>query len=364
MSTHRQNASLYHNAYQPLSLGCLGCKELGVCGGLHTRESLFDCLSFCRCSDRSNCQYVCPRKLDDFVNRTLEVGDFGFENIPRIESFSSPKLPLVVPHLYNKSRRSGRLVAEAVSVPLSVLFDHKTGKAKFTSKREVAAALGFDPRAALVISGVGEDQGIEDYWTHRLAERIPEHLAALRPALVTAPNFSLFLDSPRWDNLYSMKRIAICWAELISEGIPASLHLNSRTDRDWERWIDFVGEREEVQSISFEFRTGAALQERASFHVEKLCLLASMVRRDIQLVVRGGYNHLQELAKVFSKVVFIDTTSFIKTVKRQRLDWYPGGKGNWRSARTPKLYPLDELLLHNVKSFAKMVSYNLLEGAF
>lgn len=359
MSTYRQNEPLYHNAQQPLSLGCLACKEFGVCGGLHTRASLFDCFSFCKCSDRSTCQYVCPRNLEDFVNRTLEVGDFGFENIPRIDPFAYPRLPSVVPHIYNRSRRAGRLIAEAVSVPLSTLFDHKTGAAKFSSKKEVAAALGFDPGATLVISGVGEDQVLEDYWTHRRAARLPEHLAALRPALITAPNFSLFLDSPRWDNLYSMKRIAICWAELVSEGIPASLHLNARTDRDWDRWIDFVGEREEVQSISFEFRTGAALLERASFHVEKLCLLASTVGRDLHLVVRGGYNYLKELAGAFSEVVFIDTTSFIKTVKRQRLDWYPGEKGNWRSARTPKMSPLDELLQDNVKTFTRMISYNI-----
>jgi hypothetical protein len=300
--------------------------------------------------------------LEDFVNRTLEIDDFGFENVPHVDAFSYPRLPTVVPHLYNRSRRVGQLVAEAVSVPLSMLFDHKTGEARFAAKGEVAAALGFDPRAALVISGVSADQPLEDYWTHRRAARLAEQIAALQPALVTTPNFSLFLDKPRWDNLYSMKRIAICWAELVSEGIPASLHLNARTDRDWERWIDFVGEREEVQSISFEFRTGAACLERANFHVEKLCLLASTVERDLQIVVRGGCNHLRELARAFSEVVFIDTTSFIKTVKRQRLDWYPGGKGNWRSARTPKMSPLDELLQANVKTFARMVSYNISAG--
>src|SRR5207249_4165551 len=52
---------------------------------------------------------------------------------------------------------------------------------------------------------------------------------------------SMFLDVPRWDNLHNMKRIALCWSELVSRGLPTSLHLNARTDRDWERWIEFIG---------------------------------------------------------------------------------------------------------------------------
>ena len=37
-------------------------------------------------------------------------------------------------------------------------------------------------------------------------------------ALVSVPNFSLFLNVPRPDNLHSMKRIALGWAEFDGGG--------------------------------------------------------------------------------------------------------------------------------------------------
>lgn len=354
MSTYRQNESLYHDARQPLSLGCTGCPEFGVCGGLHTGEGLFDCRSFCTCADASACQYVCPRNLEDFVNRWQEVGGYGFENVPRQKALPVPCLPYVVPHVFNRSRRDGRLASEAVSVPLGRLFDHRTGEAKFSKKEEVAEAFGFDPSADLMINGVGDDQPIEDYWTHRRKMHLPERLALLQPALVTAPNYSVFLNVPRWDNLYGMKRIALCWSELLAADVPASLHLNARTDHDWERWTAFVVEREEVRSIAFEFATGAACNARGNCHTEKLCALASAAGRDLQLVVRGGYKHLKEFNRAFSQVVYINTTSFIKTIKRHRLDWHPSLKRLWHPAKTARGASLDALLQHNVDSFARM----------
>lgn len=53
--------------------------------------------------------------------------------------------------------------------------------------------------------------------------------------MVTTPNYSLSIDQPRWDDLHSLKRIAIVHEEFLNEGLPAALHVNARTDKDWER---------------------------------------------------------------------------------------------------------------------------------
>lgn len=362
MSTYRQNESLYHDARQPLSLGCTGCPEFGLCGGLHIVEGLFDCRSFCKCPDPDECSYVCPRNLEKFINYAQEVYGYSLDNTPRCAVIAPPTLPYVVPHVFNRSSRTGRLKSEAVSVPLSRLFDRQTGEAKFSTKEEVAKAFGFEPGAALIINGVGNDQPIEDYWTHRRATHLPEKLAQLRPALMTGPNYSVFLNVPRWDNLHNMKRIAICWSELVTAGIPTALHLNARTDQDWQRWTDFVAERDEVRSLAFEFKTGAACYKRGNYHAKKLCKLAKRAGRDLQLVVRGGYNHLKEFNDAFGQVIFINTSSFMKTISRQRLEWYPGGKKRWRAERTPDFSSLDGLLQHNIETFARMASFQRSSG--
>jgi hypothetical protein len=182
--------------------------------------------------------------------RFHEVLGFEFDNIPRTEALTYPSLPFSVPLLYHSSGRSYRLRVDTVAVPLSSLLNRKTGMLRFSTREAVAKAFGFDESARLIISGVDLDHPIEDYWSFRRATRIPEQLAALRPDLITTPNYSTPLDTPRWDNLHNMKRIAICWSELIQEGVPTSLHLNARTDRDYERWTEFVAGREEVRSVS------------------------------------------------------------------------------------------------------------------
>jgi hypothetical protein len=219
----------------------------------------------------------------------------------------------------------------------------------------MAAAFGFDACARLLITGVDLDQPIEDYWSFRRATHIPEQLAALRPDLITTPNYSTPLDTPRWDNLHNMKRIAICWSELIQAGIPASLHLNARTDRDYERWTEFVAGRDEVRSVSLEYATGAAKQERGEWHTQKLVALASATPRPLQLVVRGGQLHLDQLYKAFNEVVFVDTTSFLKTINRQKLVARADGKAGWQRAPTSAACPLDAMLEHNAKGFARVI---------
>jgi hypothetical protein len=54
--------------------------------------------------------------------------------------------------------------------------------------------------------------------------------------MATTPNYSLFVDRPRWDDLHAMKRIAIVHGEFLEAGMPGALHVNGRTDRDFERW--------------------------------------------------------------------------------------------------------------------------------
>lgn len=347
---------LYHNADIPMSLGCSNCPEKGTCGGLHTSGSQFDCIAFCECKDSSSCQYVCPNNLVDYIARFHEVSGFEFNNVPRVPVLSYPLLPLSVPLLYHSYGRTAALSAQAVAVPLEYLLNRKTGMLRFGSRAAVAENFGFSERSRLVITGVAQDQPIEDYWSFRRATHIPEQLAALEPDLVTGPNYSTPLDTPRWENLYNMKRILVCWSELVSAGIPTSLHLNACTDRDWERWTDFVVERQEVRSLSFEFRTGPARRERGEWHTDKLVALAATVTRPLQLVVRGGSVHLTNLCEAFREVVFVDTTSFMKSVNRQKCVKRFGRKMDWLSAGTPKSHPIDSLLEHNVLNYARVIS--------
>ena len=368
MNAYREALPLYHSVNYPVSLGCTGCTDLKPCGGLQISGALFDCSGFCcrngDSEDQPDCQFVCRNNVEEYINRHIEVGGWEFDTIPRSGLLRYSKLPSVIPLLYGRSSRVSVLTSDAIGVPLEKLFDHSNGSLKFSTKEELAHSFGFDPSAKLLISGVGRDRVIEYYWTHRKAAELPDQLAQLQPALITVPNYSLFLGVPREDNLYSMKRIAICWDELVRSKTPTSLHVNARTDHDWERWTEFVGERDEIRSIAYEFATGPSCLERGKWHTEKLIRLANEVGRALQIVLRGGYYYLTDISEAFDEVVFIDTSSYVKTMKRKRLDWMPGEKKHWRSAKTERGEPLDDLLQKNADTFRAMLSPQIEKGQF
>lgn len=68
---------------------------------------------------------------------------------------------------------------------------------------------------------------------------------------------------------------------------------------------------------------------------------------------------MRELHSAFHQVVFIDTTSFMKTVNRQRFEWHPGRNGKWQAGFTPTGQPIDDLLRHNAETFANMISHRI-----
>ncbi len=106
-----------------------------------------------------------------------------------------------------------------------------------------------------------------------------------------------------------MKRIALVYQEFLSEGMPAALHVNARTERDWERWRDFIAGREEVTHLAFEFATGAGWGDRLNWHADQLCRLASAVSRPLHLIVRGGTTILPRLAASFDKLTCLETST-------------------------------------------------------
>jgi hypothetical protein len=229
---------------------------------------------------------------------------------------------------------------------MAMLFSHRTGKSRFQSRDELLTRFRVAPTAQLVISGVDEDARVESYWGLARDAGIVTSLKHLNPALVTVPNFSLLSNVPRHDNLANMKRIAIAWQELMEAGVPTALHVNARTEHDWERWSDFIHRRDEVEWISFEFGTGARVNHRGDWYAQQLCQMAQNAGRPMRIAVRGAM-HLDALRESFERVLVIDSTPYHKTLHRQRASLTPSGKLRWHRGFTLLEQLLDDLLQHN-----------------
>ena len=342
-------AALIYDASLPMKLGCTACPELNLCGGLRIAAGVFDCRSLCACArEGKRCSGVCRRDARVFIRRVRDVGGFEFDNVPRCAPVVARRVPDYVPIIYNGTSRTGRLDAGIVAVPLLSLFNRQSGTGRFETRDEMLEFFRLSRGTRIIVTGVAEDGAIERWWSFGDRARLIETLRPLGVEMVTTPNYSLFTDVMRHDNLQNMKRIALTFAEFMASGMPCALHVNGRTPRDYERWTCFVDERDEVSSIAFEFTTGTA-GRRGDWHRDQLVALARQVSRPLHLVVRGGRRHLQPLAAAFATVTVLDAAPYVKTKHRQRARLAIGAELEWYLSRTATGEALDDLLHHNIE---------------
>ena len=285
----------------------------------------------------------------DFVRREREVNGFSLDNVPRASLLSSSALPAAIPVLFHGSKRDRAFEEPIVSLPLAALLNRRTGNLRYKSAVALTQKFQLMEGARIVLTGTDQDGPIERWWA--LGSRRIELIRQMRLlgiGMVTTPNYSLFVDKPRWDDLHSMKRIAITHEEFLREGIPSALHVNARTQRDWERWAEYINSREEVQYVAFEFATGAGRRGRKEWYLAQLIELARNCDRSLHLIVRAvSPGELARLARAFNGVTVLDTNTFMKTVKRRQATAGMDGKVSWTACNTHADEPLDDLLEQN-----------------
>lgn len=343
------------------SLGCRACPEFGLCGGLQVAAQLFSCLDLCQCSPGGcSSDAVCRRSAVNFARHFREVGGFDLENLPELATVSAPDLPIVAPVIFHGRRRIGGFRPSAAAMSFYDVIASKNGAPRFSSGAALRAAFGLASDVPLVLSGIAKDPMIERWWSYEAPRRrqaIAELRAMAGQILVTVPNFSLFRDVPRWDNLHAMKRIAIAWWEFVDGGVPAALHLNARTERDYERWARFVAARPEVTHVAFEFGTSAGQPGRREWHVAQLVAFAKSIGRPVHLVVKGGIPVFEHLSSAFPLITLLDTSAFMKAMMRIRLTPIGNVRLSDVSALTMLGAPLDDILDANVRAVQDVVAF-------
>lgn len=344
----RRERRLWHDPQRKTdSLGCRVCPDRALCGGIRPETAFFDCLQFC-CGAPDKCDRVC-RNHPEFPDRVREVGTFALDTVPRGPVLPAPALPPVVPVIYHCNGRTLPIASDVVALPLYRMFDRRDGTPRFTAPEALREAFGVRTGTTIVLTGTDRDRPLERWWGLGEIQR-REIIRAMKAAgigLVTTPNYSLFIDRPRWDDLHAMKRIALVHAEFLREGLPAALHVNGRTETDFSRWAAYIAARPEIRHIAYEFTTGTGRSGRRGQHVAWLVDLAAAIDRPLHLVVRGGTDVLPLLARSFSGITVLETSSFMKTMMRQRA--YPKGNAalGWKRAPTATGAPLDDLFADN-----------------
>jgi hypothetical protein len=91
------------------------------------------------------------------------------------------------------------------------------------------------------------------------------------------------------------------------------------------------------------------------FHLGGLLEIAAAAQRPLRLIVRGGLELLPRLRAAFRSVTVLETLSFMKTMKRQRIELREDGRARWRSAPTPRGAPVDALIAINRAGVRRLI---------
>jgi hypothetical protein len=332
--------------------------HLQECGGLNVGAGIYDCLTYCRCTDPATCDNVCPNNIEHMVARSMEVQGFDLATVADAPTLRGPVLPRIVPMLYHSAARARAPAASVVALSLYEVMGKQDGVTPFTSRQALLEHFKLGDNTTIILTGTHNDRPLERWWKLADPKKVTRTIRELGVELITTPNFSLFDDVPRHDNLYNMKRIARVWSEIQNEGVLCALHLNARTDRDWECWISFLKAHPEVASVAFEFGTGAGSKSRVAWYLVQLCRLADQVGRPLQLITRGGVPEIGTLAAAFSATTVIDTSAFIRAQKRWRIAVHDG-KLSWTSSPTAPGSPIDDLFDANVAALEDYAAYSV-----
>jgi hypothetical protein len=268
-----------------------------------------------------------------------------------------------VPVVYHGNRRVEALDVEAVALPLHRLYSRSSGRLRFKTRAEIAEAFRISKDTRILLVGCGRDKPIEAWWG--LSTVRAQVIAALKDLgieLVTSPNYSLFTDQPRYDDMFNIKRIHIAWQEFLANELPSALHLNARTQHDYVRLTRFIGQRDEVTDVAFEFGTGAAWPTRREFHQVHLNQLARQVRRSMRLIMIGGLPSIPVLAPSFDHITYFDTSAFMNAIHRQHLIENDDGRLIKRQELTELGAPVDGLFSGNIDAMRRRVE-KLISGS-
>jgi len=249
--------------------------------------------------------------------------------------------------LFDGNSRKSYFGPPAIALSLYRMFNRRNGVPKFSTREEICEYYKIAPNSNIILSGTEKDAPLERWWNLGVRRhRLIQNMRDLGIVLVTTPNYSLFTDQPRTDDLHSMKRIGIVHAEFQAEGLLCALHINARTETDFHRWTEYIVSRPEITHLAYEFCTGPGWAGRRELHTSWLVKLAQTVNRPLHLFVRGGIENLPQFATAFNRVTLISTDIIMKSLKR-RSAVIVKGTAKWHFSPTTVGTPVDDLVLKN-----------------
>jgi hypothetical protein len=333
------------------NIPCRGCTFFPVCGGIQTSRPLLTCFEE-SCCRKEDCDKLCPNNRN-FLPLLREVGgDLETNRLGELRQ-ASIVLPPYIPVIDHRYRRQGLLDWPFVAIDTYKIFRLRKGRyrAIAESPEALRAAFRLDPTTTIILRGVADDPPLEEYWAYRKSDEAAGQLARLGISMAIGPNFSQFLGVPRTDNVFNRKRQLMCLAELAAAGLSVVPHLGAVAPSDWSFWEKFLKEHTSIIFVAKEFETGNRSPKEGRKVMRALAALQQATGRTLHPLLIGAAQFVELAAQHFERFTIIDSTPFMKAVKRQTFD-LDAGKSHWARSFTLAGQPIDSLLADNLAGYS------------
>ena len=333
-----------------VGLGCLTCPYYRrKCSGLMRVGGGVSCWFNCDC-DPETCTKACLRKGEAYAHIIREVNGlecFDIGPIPQPTDFVDAP-PSYVPMIHNGTGRHQEIKLPWVAVsPEATVGRRRTQPLiKIRNRQSLLENIHVSNEAKVMLPFLGKDKYIEPIWRWRLKNGIGQGISNLGSDWVLPPNYSMELFDPRTHHMFNRKRILMCaheWSNLGANVIPC---IQAVCDDDYQFWLDFLLEHEEISLIYQEFQTGGRRQERGRLYIERMAFVQDALKRPLHFVAVGGFQYRHILRSHFTNWTVIDSSPFMKAHKRYKAQHTDRGLLKWVPARD---WSIDELLAHNIR---------------
>ena len=345
-----------------VSMACQGCAWKAICGGIQPERPLLDdCFGLYCCKQPVGCDDVCPYN-SDFQKRMEEIRGLRFDEVASLNQWHAD-LPRYVPLIHHGYSHRKVLDLPVVALETYQVFRLRDGKYRTLAAdgAQLRKEFGLSSTTKIILRGTARDRPLESYWSYRRRDEVAEQIKSLGVLMAIAPNFSHFLDVVRLDNLFNRKRQLICVTELEKAGVLVVPHLSATTCNDWRFWQSYVRRNKTVEFVAVEFQTGNKNFAQGCAVIEKIAAIQNAVNRRLHPVVIGGTQFVKELVGRFDTFTLIDSSPFIKAVKRQKFEKAKKGSP-WSDTYTLEGQGVEEVILRNVRGHAAWIDEQCSHG--
>ncbi len=203
----------------------------------------------------------------------------------------------------------------------------------------------------VVLLGIGKDDLLERMWGAR--GRVMDTIAGLNFDLVTAFNYSIWHNEPRFEHLVNLKRSLLTFEMLQDLGVPVIPHVYWYNRADLQRWAEWL-HASPVRAIALNLQTGKS-QRVWEMLLEGVQWIGQAFPRHLEYLVIGPttFERMRSVLLHLGRVTFCNKDAYIMACKRRFKTWDGARFGMVQCDAEP-----GDIFLHNVALFDRATSVN------